>query len=193
MNELTIQQNIEHKIFTIRGVQVMIDRDLAELYGVETRALKQAVKRNIGRFPPDFMFELDDMEIESMVSQSVIPSKKHLGGAKPYAFTEQGVASLSGVLNSQTAIDINISILRAFVKMRKFLMDNADVFKRLELVEKRQVSYEIKTDEKFEILFNAIESKSIAPKQGVFFDGQIFDAYILISDLLKKAKNSIIL
>lgn len=193
MNELTIQQNIEHKIFTIRGVQVMIDRDLAELYGVETRALKQAVKRNIGRFPPDFMFELDDMEIESMVSQSVIPSKKHLGGAKPYAFTEQGVASLSGVLNSQTAIDINISILRAFVKMRKFLMDNADVFKRLELVEKQQVSYEIKTDEKFEILFNAIESKSIAPKQGVFFDGQIFDAYILISDLLKKAKNSIIL
>lgn len=193
MNKIIIQQNIEHKIFTIRGVQVMLDRDLAELYGVETRALKQAVKRNIGRFPSDFMFELNDTEIESMVSQSVIPSKKHLGGAKPYVFTEQGVASLSSVLNSQTAIDINISILRTFVKMRKFLTDNADVFKRLELVEKRQISHEIKTDEKFEILFNAIESKSVTPKQGVFFDGQIFDAYALISELVKKATQSLIL
>jgi len=193
MSELTLQQNIENKIFTIRGVQVMIDRDLAELYEVENRALKQAVKRNTERFPSDFMFELTDMEIESMVSQSVIPSKKHLGGAKPYVFTEQGVASLSSVLNSQTAIEINIAILRAFVKMRKFLMDNADIFKRLDTVEKRQIAQEIKTDEKFEKLFDALESKSLTPKQGVFFDGQIFDAYALICELVKKATNSLIL
>ena len=102
MNELTIidNQTIQDRIYTIRGVQVMVDRDLAELYNVETRALKQAVKRNIERFPEDFMFELTDFEIDYMVSQSVIPSKKHLGGAKPFVFTEQGVSTLSSVLIS---------------------------------------------------------------------------------------------
>ncbi|MBN2722210.1 MAG: ORF6N domain-containing protein, partial [Campylobacterales bacterium] len=142
MGDLVPYVNIEDKIFNIRNAQVMLDRDLAELYGVETRALKQAIKRNIERFPLDFMFELTDIEIDFMVSQSVIPSKKYLGGAKPFVFTEQGVASLSSVLNSQTAIDINISILRDFVKMRRFLLDNADIFKRLDLVEKRQITYE---------------------------------------------------
>lgn len=130
-----ILEDINSKIYTIRGVQVMLDRDLAQLYQVENRVLKQAVKRNINRFPSDFMFVLNEKEIDLMVSQFVIPSKKHLGGAKPYAFTEQGVASLSSILNSQIAIEMNIAILRAFVKMRKFLLDNASIFQRFSQIE----------------------------------------------------------
>jgi len=142
-------QQIQRHIFTLRGVQVMIDRDLAELYQVETRALKQAVRRNQNRFPNDFMFVLTDSEVDSLVSQSVIPSKKQLGGAKPFAFTEQGVATLSSVLTSDRAIEINIHIMRAFVQMRRFITHNAVIFQRLE---------------------------SIEHKQGIFFEGQIFDA-----------------
>jgi hypothetical protein len=193
MSELVQVVKIEKRIFTIRGVQVMLDRDLAELYEVETRALKQAVKRNIARFPADFMFELTENEVESLVSQSVIPSKKQLGGAKPFVFTEQGVSSLSAVLTSTRAVEINIEIMRAFVKMRQFLANNADLFMRLEGVEKRQLLHEIKVDEKFEQLFNALEDKSIKPKQGIFFDGQIFDAYAFICDLVRSATQRLIL
>jgi ORF6N domain-containing protein len=107
MSELVQVVNIERRIYTIRSVQVMLDRDLAELYEVETRALKQAVKRNPARFPSDFMFELTENEVDSLVSQSVIPSKKQLGGAKPFVFTEQGVSSLSAVLTSKRAVEIN--------------------------------------------------------------------------------------
>lgn len=160
MSELVQVVKIEKRIFTIRGVQVMLDRDLAELYEVETRALKQAVKRNLARFPADFMFELTENEVESLVSQSVIPSKKQLGGAKPFVFTEQGVSSLSGVLTSTRAVEINIEIMRAFVKMRQFLANNADLFTRLESVEKRQLLHEIKVDEKFELLFNVLTPKA---------------------------------
>jgi len=111
-------QVIQQKIYEIRSVRVMFDTDLAELYGVETRVLKQAVRRNMRRFPADFMFELSETEIELMVSQNVIPSKKHLGGASPFAFTEQGVAMLSSVLRSDKAIDTNIAIIRAFIALR---------------------------------------------------------------------------
>jgi hypothetical protein len=183
------EQPIQNNIHTIRGFQVILDRDLAELYGVETRALKQAVKRNIDRFPEDFMFELSDMEIEMMVSQSVIPSKKYLGGAKPFAFTEQGVSSLSSVLTSARATQIHINIMRAFVTMRKFISSNADMFQRFERVEKR-LSLQ---DEKIEQILDALEDQSIKPKQHIFFDGQIFDAYLFVSDLIKTAKSSIIL
>jgi len=193
MSELVQAVKIEKRIFTIRGVQVMLDRYLAELYEVETRALKQAVKRNIARFPADFMFELTENEVESLVSQSVIPSKKQLGGAKPFVFTEQGVSSLSAVLTSTRAVEINIEIMRAFVKMRQILANNADLFMRLESIEKRQLLHEIKVDEKFEQLFNALEDKSIKPKQGIFFDGQIFDAYAFVCDLIRSATQRIIL
>jgi hypothetical protein len=193
MSELVQVVNIERRIYTIRGVQVMFDRDLAELYEVETRALKQAVKRNLTRFPADFMFELTENEVELLVSQSVIPSKKQLGGAKPFVFTEQGVSSLSAVLTSTRAVEINIEIMRAFVKMRQFLANNADLFMRLESIEKRQLLHEIKVDEKFELLFNALEDKSIKPKQGIFFDGQIFDAYAFVCDLIRSARQRIIL
>ena len=183
-------QNI---IYTIRGVQVMLDRDLAHFYGVENRALKQAVKRNPARFPDDFMFELSDSEIELLVSQNVIPSKKHLGGARPYAFTEQGVASLSSVLQSESAIAINIQIMRAFVTMRRFIAANAQIFQRLDTVERKQIEYKADADKNFEKIFNAIESKDIRPKQGIFFNGQIFDAYRFVSDLFRTAKKSIII
>ena len=127
----------------------MVDRDLALLYGVETRALKQAVKRNIERFPEDFMFELIDSEIDYMVSQSVIPSN---------------------VLSSDIAIKIHIDIMRAFVNMRKFISQNASLFTRIESIEKRQISYEIKTDTKIESVLNALEDKNKKPTQGIFYN-----------------------
>jgi hypothetical protein len=195
MNELTtsIDDSIKTKIYTIRGLQVMLDRDLAELYEVETRALKQAVKRNIDRFPNDFMIELTDIEIDFMVSQSVIPSKQHLGGAKPFAFTEQGVSMLSSVLTSKIALNILIKIMRAFIQMRQVIASNSELFSKIEQIEKRQITYESKSDERFEKLFSAIEDKSAKPKQGIFYDGQVYDAYIFVSDLIKSADESIVL
>lgn len=190
MNDLIInEQTIQNKIYTIRGMQVMLDRDLAELYGVETRALKQAVKRNIERFPDDFMLEATDEDIDFMVSQSVIPSKKHLGGAKPFMFTEQGVANLASVLTSPIAIEMNIKIMRAFVAIRKLFMQNIAMFERFERIEQRLSIH----DDNFNKIFDAIESKEIKPKQGIFYDGQIFDAYAFVSDLIKSAKKSITL
>jgi len=190
MNDLILKEKeIQNKIFTIRNQQVMLDRDLAQLYQVETRTLKQAVKRKIDRFPDDFMFELTDAEIDFLVSQSVIPSKKYFGGAKPFAFTEQGVSMLSSVLTSKTAVQVNIAIFRAFTKMRKFIATNAMIFQKFNYIEQKL----IKHDENFEKVFNAIETKELKPKQGIFFDGQIFDAYLFISSLIKKAKESITL
>jgi hypothetical protein len=180
--------SIKSKIVTLRGVQVMLDRDIALMYGVETRALKQAVKRNSNRFPEDFMFSLDDSEIQILVSQTVIPSIKHLGGAKPLAFTEQGVAALSSVLKGETAVEISIAIMRAFVEMRKFITNNAGIFQRLERIEQKQ----IKTDENFEKVFKALESQE-KPKQGIFYNGQVFDAYIFAADLIRSAKKSLVL
>jgi hypothetical protein len=184
-----VDLHIQSRIFTIRGLQVMLDRDLAELYQVETRALKQAVRRNSNRFPDDFMFALSEAEVELLVSQSVIPSKKQLGGAKPFVFTEQGVATLSSVLTSNRAIEINIHIMRAFVQMRKFIANNAVIFQRLDSIEDRQQITETRLDKVFE----AIEAREIKPKQGIFFDGQVFDAYAFVSDLIKSADKSIVL
>lgn len=167
----------------------MIDRDLAELYGVETRALKQAVKRNLLRFPEDFMFEITPDEVEILVSQSVIPSKKQLGGALPFAFTEQGVASLSAILTSQTAIESHLRIMRAFVAMRRFMSQNALVFERMDAIERRQYD----TDTKVDAILDAIEAKNEPPAQGVFYDGQIFDAYSFVSNLVRSAKEDIVL
>ncbi|NOQ37858.1 ORF6N domain-containing protein [archaeon] len=187
------QEDLKNKIYTIRGVQVILDRDLAELYSIETRALKQAVNRNKKRFPLDFMFILTENEVDIMVSQNVIPSRRHLGGAFPYVFTEQGIANLSSVLNSDKAIEINIQIMRAFVSMRKFISKNAEIFRRLDTVERKQLECQIKTDKNFEKVFEAIEDKEFVKKQGIFFDGQIFDAYNFVSDLIRSAKESIVL
>ncbi|WP_293300908.1 ORF6N domain-containing protein [Pedobacter sp. UBA4863] len=128
---------VMNQIYLVRGQKVMLDRDLAALYGVETRVLKQAVRRNLDRFPEDFMFEITEGELDEMVSQSVIPDKKSFGGAKPFAFTEQGVAMLSSVLNSKQAIQVNIQIIRVFTKLRQLLTDNTEL--RLEIAEIKNI------------------------------------------------------
>ncbi|MBR0574635.1 MULTISPECIES: ORF6N domain-containing protein [Pasteurellaceae] len=181
--------DIKTKIYTIRNRQVMLDKDLAILYGVKNIRLREQVKRNIERFPDDFMFQLTNEEVEYMVSQNAIPSKKHLGGSLPYVFTEQGVASLSGVLTNKIAIEVNIKIMRAFVEMRKFLLQNASIFQRLETLERHQLV----TDTNIDKIFQALENKKDIQKQGIFFNGQIFDAYNFVSDLIRSAKNNIVL
>ena len=195
VDELNIsdENKIKNKIYTIRGWQVMLDSDLAKLYETKAIRLREQVKRNIERFPDDFMFQLTQAEVRFMVSQNAIPSEQHLGGYLPYVFTEQGVATLSGVLRSRKAIEVNIQIIRAFVAMRKFISFNAQIFQRIDIVEKRQIEYQIKSDQKFNRIFEAIESKEIKPTKGIFFDGQIFDAYQFVSDLVRSAKKSIIL
>ncbi|CAA6803392.1 MAG: Putative DNA-binding protein in cluster with Type I restriction-modification system [uncultured Sulfurovum sp.] len=120
MDQLVVQGEISSRILTLRGKQVMLDRDLAELYQVKAIRLREQVKRNIKRFPSDFMFQLNVKEVDTMVSQNAIPSKQHLGGALPYVFTEQGVYMLATVLKSDVAIDINIAIMRTFTKLREF-------------------------------------------------------------------------
>jgi hypothetical protein len=187
--DLIIPEVIRSKIHTIRGVQVMLDRDLAVFYGVKAIRLREQVKRNIKRFPSDFMFQLTEEEVDVMVSQNAIPSKQHLGGSLPFVFTEQGVANISSVLTSERAIEVNILIMRAFVTMRRFISSNAHIFQRLDTLEIKQ----LETDKKIDHVLNAIESKEIQPKQGVFFDGQIFDAYNFVTDLIRTARKSIII
>jgi len=181
---------VSARIFTLRGVQVLLDRDLAQFFEVQPIRLREQVKRNTARFPTDFMFQLTPEEVAAMVSQNAIPSKQHLGGYLPYAFTEEGVAALTAVLRSPRAIDAGIQIVRAFVSMRKFILNHARIFERLDEVERRQLF----ADQKFEQLFTALESRSSSPPlQGIFFEGQIFDAYTFASDLIRRAKKSIIL
>ena len=184
---------IEKCIYTMRNEQIMIDYDLSILYGVENRSLRQAVRRNIDCFPDDFLFYLTDEEtndlISSRVSQSVIPPGYNTGGTEIFAFTEQGVAMLSTVLKSHNAKKVSIAIMRAFVAMRHFMLSNAQVFQRLDRLELRQID----TEHKIEEVFAKLEEKSIDPKPQVFFDGQIFDAYEFICDLIKSAKKRIIL
>ena len=139
----------EKRILLLREQKVMLDFHLAELYAVETRALKQAVRRNPERFPPDFMFELKREEIENLVSQNVIPGLGKLGGATPMAFTEQGVAMLSSVLRGDRAVQVNIAIMRAFVRLREMLGTNADLARKLEEIER-------KYDGQFRMVFDAI-------------------------------------
>ena len=144
------EKTIASFIYFIRREKVMLDADLAKLYNVETRVLKQAVKRNLNRFPADFMFELTNDEINKLVSQNVIPSKSVFGGAKPFAFTEQGIAMLSSVLKSNIAVQVNIAILRTFVKLRQLLEDHKDLADKIEKLEQ-------KYDAKFKIVFTAIQ------------------------------------
>ncbi|MBD3844021.1 MAG: ORF6N domain-containing protein, partial [Campylobacterales bacterium] len=184
---LTDNQNIQNKIYTIRDVQVMLDKDLALLYDVKPTRLREQVRRNDKKFPWDFMFELTENEVEFMVSQNAIPSKQHLGGSFPLVFTEQGVSMLATVLRSDIATEVSINIMRAFVKMRKFISSNANMFGRFERIEQRLSLH----DENFNKIFSAIEEKGTPQKQHIFYDGQIFDAYLFVSDIIKSAQNSI--
>lgn len=193
--------NIEPLIKVIRGQQVMLDKDLATLYGVETRVLNQTVKRNIERFPDDFRFELS--REECLRSQIVISNGRGGNRYSTYAFTEQDVAMLSSVLRSQTAIEVNIQIMRAFVSMRHFMVNNASMFSRLETIEYHQLEilqhqqdtdkHLQESDKRIEEVFRRLDEGNAKPKQGVFYNGQIYDAYTFVSDLIKSAKKRIVL
>ncbi len=156
-NVLTVTPNIKDKIFTLRGLQIMFDSDLALLYGVKTKILNQAVKRNSNRFPKEFCFRLNNEEYKNLRSQIV--TSKGYGGRRylPYVFTEEGIAMLSGVLNSDTAVYMSIRIMTAFVEMRKAINTNAQLFTRIDIVELKQVEQKIETDKKFDQVFDALE------------------------------------
>jgi len=184
---------IERRIYMVRGIQVMIDLDLASLYGVENRSLRQTVRRNIDSFPEDFMLRLTNDEANALiakgVSQSVIPPGYNTGGAEMFAFTEQGVAMLASVLKSAKARKISIEIMRAFVAMRQFLMSNAQVFQRLDRLEIRQ----LETDNKIEQVFAMMDEGSEDNKQCIFYEGQVYDAYDFVCNLIKGATERIVL
>jgi hypothetical protein len=188
-DQLFSNQEIENRIFSIRGDQVMIDRDLAELYGVETKVLNQAVKRNLDRFPEEFRFQINKFEKDKLVTKcDRFQNLKH-SSSNPFAFTEQGVAMLSAVLRSEIAVKVSIQIIKAFVAMRKLVQDNQLIISRLDKIEFKQ----LESDQKFEKIFKALENRRSVPSQGVFFDGQIFDAYELASRIIRSANTSIFL
>ena len=202
-DQLVVVDNIESLIKVIRGQQVMLDKDLATLYGVEAKVLNQAVKRNVERFPNDFRFQLT--KEECLRSQIVTLNEKQGQHLKymPYAFTEQGVAMLSSVLRSQTAIEVNIRIMRAFVSMRHFMVNNASMFSRLETIEYHQLEilqhqqdtdkHLQESDKRIDEVFRRLDEGNAKPKQGVFYNGQVYDAYTFVSDLIKSAKKRIVL
>ncbi|MES2267022.1 MAG: ORF6N domain-containing protein [Bacteroidota bacterium] len=181
---------IRNLIYSIRGKQVMLDSDLASLYQVETKNLNKAVKRNIERFPVSFCFQLTEEEAESLRFQFGTSSLKY-GGRRylPYFFTEQGVAMASAILRSDIAVKVSVEIMEAFVEMRRILMSNASLFHRLDNIELKQ----LEADQKFEELFKALESDKLHSEKGIFYDGQVFDAYAFVSDIIRSAKSSIIL
>ena len=191
------EYNIRSKILIIRGQQVMLDRDLAELYGVETKILNQAVKRNIERFPKNFMFQLDKTEFENWRSQIVTSNSDKMGLRRPpYAFTEQGVSMLSAVLKSDTAVKVSINIMNAFVSMRHFLQNNAEIFVELKTMRQYQINTDVhlkETDKKVDELFNLMDKYNVKDEQGIYFQGQIFDAYAKFESFLAQATKEIIL
>jgi len=195
--EQIITQNIESKILAIRNQYVMLDRDLAELYGVPTKRLNEQVKRNSERFPASFMFQLSEQEFENWRSQFATSSADKIGLRRPpYTFTEQGVAMLSAVLHSDTAIQMSIRIMNAFVTMRHFLQSSARVFAEIDSINRHLIALDMNqtvTDNKIEELFNLIDKYNIQETQGIFFRGQIFDAYVKFESIIADAKREIIL
>lgn len=195
-DRLVPASQIEKMIFTFRGEQVMVDRDLAMLYGVETRVMNQSVKRNVERFPERFRFQLTEEETNELVTNcDRLHSLKH-SSFQPFVFTEQGVAMLSTVLRSDTAVSVSIQIMDAFVAMRHFLASNAQVFQRLEVIEHHQLemsAHLTQNDHQIEEIFKRLDQESITPTQGIFFNGQVFDAYRFACDLVRSAKKRIVL
>ena len=188
-------EDIKQKIYTIREKQVILDSDIAKLYEVETKKLNQAVKRNIERFPEEFCFQLTEEEYASLRSQIVTLKIQGRGQHRkylPYAFTEQGVAMLSTVLHSDKAIRVSINIMKAFTEMRNFILNNKMLFEKISNIELKQIEYQKSTDDKFEKVFEYI-SEHKEKEQKIFFDGQVYDAFSMIIDLIKKAENEIIL
>lgn len=202
--EITVQENkqlpdieisevkIKNLIYVVRGQQVMMDSDLAMLYQVETKVFNQAVKRNIERFPEKFRFQLTKEEYDSLRSQFVTSNGK--GGRRymPYVFTEQGIAMLSAVLRSDIAVQVSIKIMDTFVEMRRFLASNALMFERINEMEVKQLAFQKSTEEKFDKIFHYI-SEHEESSQKIFFDGQIYDAFSLLVDLVSKAEKKLVL
>ncbi|PVH26867.1 ORF6N domain-containing protein [Sphingobacterium corticibacter] len=185
-------KEIESRIYTLRGQQVMLDSDLAGIYQVETKVFNQAVKRNAERFPENFRFQLTQVEFEAVNLRSqIVTSSLNYGGRRylPYVFSEQGIAMLASVLRSDVAVKVSIEIMNAFVEMRRMLISNASLFHRLDNIELKQ----LQADQKFEEIFKAMESDKLHSEKGVFYNGQVFDAYTFVSDIIRSAKTSIIL
>lgn len=184
--------DIRNLVYVIRGQQVMLDSDLASLYQVETKVFNQAVSRNIERFPANFRFQLTKEEFDRLRSQIVTSNSR--GGRRhlPYAFTEQGIAMLSGVLHSGIAVQMSISIMNTFVEMRRFISNNALLFERVSSIELKQLEYQKSTEDKFVKVFQYIDDHSES-EQKIFFDGQIYDAFSFLISLIQKAKKEIIL
>lgn len=187
--DLKDDERIGKQIITLRGLQVILDRDLARLYQVEVSQMNRQVKRNIGRFPEDFMFQLTKEELVSLKCQNGISNRRGGDRVLPYAFTELGVSMLAGLLRSDIAIKANIAIIRAFATMKRIISENSIMYSRLDRIEFRQLESEMKITE----LFNRLDKTDYQPKEGVFFDGQIFDAYTFVADLIRKADKRIIL
>lgn len=201
-NKLSIQNEISNNeiknlIYTIRGKQVMLDSDVAMLYNYETKKVNQAVKRNTDRFLERFCFQLTEEELEIMWSQIVTTSKlednkyrskKYL----PYVFTEQGIAMLSGILKSEVAVQVSIKIMDAFVEMRKFISINKSLFEKVISIENKMDKKFIEQDKKFDIIFDQLQLEENI-KQRIFFEGQIYDAYSIIIDIIEKANNKILI
>lgn len=184
-------QTIQSSIYTIRGCQVMLDSDLAEIYGVETRVFNQAVKRNAQRFPPRFMFELTEQEWQNLKSQFVMSSGHGGRRSLPKAFTEQGVSMLSAVLKSETAIEVSIRVIDAFVEMRKYIGHQLGLDQRLTELEKQQLRFQTETHSRIDEVLRVLDSKGTQPQEGVFFEGEIFDAHTFVADLIRSAARSV--
>ena len=196
MNELLKkekQEDIEKMIFVIRGVQVMLDSDVAELFGVEVKRVNEQMKRNSERFPKDFCFQLNSKEFNNLKSQNATSNYTWGGKHKlPYVYTEQGIMALSGVIKNDFAVAMSIKIVRTFISMRKFIVENGDLLLKLAQLQNRQINFEIETNKRFDKVINLI-NKADLPKQVLFFDGQYFDAYDFISSIIRRAKVSICL
>ena len=202
------QALIQGKIATVRGVQVMLDRDLAELYGVPTKRLNEQVKRNRRRFPENFMFQLSGEDMESLRSQFATSNVKgqnvpeslksqfatsKRGGAryKPYAFTEHGILMLASVLNSEVAMAASVRIMETFVAMRRTLSSLAPLLARIEANERRQITDQAKNEERFKVILDAMRDKEFPP-QKIFFDGQFYDAFAWVKKCIRSAKRELI-
>ena len=184
-------ENIKKLIYTIRGKQVMLDSDVAMLYHCETKYVNRVVKRNIERFPEEFCFQLNEKELQNLRCQFVTSSlSKNYGGRRylPYVFTEQGIAMLSALLKSEIAIKVSIDIMKAFIEMRKIIYSNGQVFERLTNIEYKLLEH----DKKFDEVFNQLQREENI-KQKIFFNGQIYDAYSLIINLIKRAQEKILI
>ena len=194
INNLTIQnvnsnEEIKNLIYTIRGKQVMLDSNVAKLYNCETKYLNRVVKRNIERFPEEFCFQLKESEFQNLRCQFVTSSfNQSYGGRRylPYVFTEQGIAMLSALLKSDVAVKVSVNIMKAFIEMRKFIYSNGQVFERLTTMEYKLLEH----DKKFDQIFNQLQHEENI-KQKIFFQGQIWDSYSLIVDIIKKANKKI--